>query len=246
MKAVILAGGKGTRLGENTRHTNKHLLPVYSKPMIYYPIEMLVASGVTDILIILGGNSVGPMVETLGDGAQFGADITYRFQYKPNGICGALKLARKFVGDERFVVVLGDNLFENPKDTLDKMLSMSIDDLPTAIMCTSPTDKPSSFGVPTFDKLGNISKITEKPKDPESNFAITGLYLYDKYVWSVIDTLKPSARDEFEITDLNNKYIDNGVLKHISTIGWWHDCGDIDALFECGKLVEARENASRK
>lgn len=247
MKGVILAGGTGSRLLPLTKVTNKHLLPVYSKPMIYYPIEFLRDSGVTDLLIILGGNSVGDIVSLLGDGAQFGVKITYKFQYKADGIAGALKLARDFVGEETFIVCLGDNIFEIPiKDIYPKCIQpfyLAFNG-PQAFISLSLTDKPSSFGVPTFDSNNKIIKITEKPKEPDSNYAVTGLYVYDKYIWTMIDSLEPSARGELEITDINNWYIKNGSLNVLKISGWWHDAGDIKALSKCWKLLEDKANGS--
>lgn len=247
MKGIILAGGTGSRLLPLTKVTNKHLLPVYNKPMIYYPIEFLRDSGITDLLIILGGNSVGDFVTLLGDGAQLGVKITYRFQYKPDGIAGALKLARDFVRDEKFIVCLGDNVFENSiKDLEPKYITpyYLIFSGPQAFICLSETDKPSSFGVPTFDSDGYITKITEKPIQPDSNYAVTGLYIYDHYLWSMIDSLEPSARGELEITDINNWYIRNGCLRVLPSLGWWADCGDIKALSKTWKLLEGKANGS--
>lgn len=247
MKAVILAGGNGKRLGSLTTQLNKHILPVYSKPMIYYPIEMFVGALVTDIMIILGGNSVGPLTELIGDGAKLGASVTYRYQYKADGIAGALKLARDFVGDEKFLICLGDNVFfDSSQIVLDVMAEIPTENtVPTAILVTCPTDRPQSFGVPTLGSHNEILKITEKPLDPDSNLAITGLYCYDKYIWSIIDSLEPSKRNELEISDANNLYIKNGAVKHISCKKPWRDCGDIDALLECAIMVKEAQNANK-
>lgn len=236
MKGIILAGGTGSRLLPLTKVTNKHLLPVYNKPMIYYPIEFLRESGITDLMIILGGNSVGDFVNLLGDGAQLGVSITYRYQYKADGIAGALKLAADFCGNEPFAVCLGDNIFESPMPSIGLMSNIS-SDRPTASIFLSLTDKPSSFGVPTFDENKKILKITEKPLKPDSNFAVTGLYIYDKHIWTMIDSLKPSDRGELEITSVNNFYINNGCLNYHHVPGWWRDGGDIEALFEASILA---------
>ena len=249
MRGVILAGGNGTRLSPLTKVTNKHLLPVYNKPMIYYPIEFLRDSGIKDLLIILGGNSVGDFVQLLGDGAQMGVSVTYRYQYGAGGIAAALKLARDFVGEETFMVYLGDNLFQNsiPKGEFDSFLPDPGLNIPQATVCLSKTDKPSSFGVPTFSEDGiDIIKITEKPKLPDSNYAVTGLYCYDKYIWTMIDSLEPSVRGELEITDVNNWYIENGKLNWYKVYGWWHDAGSIEALSTCWKLIEAREVRNKR
>lgn len=246
-KGVILCGGTGSRLLPLTKVTNKHLLPIYNKPMVYYPIEFLRDSGVTDLLIILGGNSVGDFVNLLGNGAQLGVSITYKFQYGSGGIADALKLAKDFVGNEPFVTLLGDNIFEHPIPLLVSILKeISDKQTPCCAICIHPTNKPSSFGVPTFDESGKITKITEKPKFPDSNFAVTGLYIYDRYIWTMIDSLVPSARNELEITAVNNWFIENGELLNIKADFWWHDAGSIEALMVCSKLVEARENATKK
>lgn len=239
MRGVILAGGKGTRLGELTKVMNKHLLPVYSKPMIYYPIEFLRESNVNDLLVILGGNSTGSIVELLGDGTNLGVKITYKFQSMPDGIAGALKLARDFVGDEVFAVCLGDNIFSKPMPIITELSEkIAKQPVPSAAICLSETDRASSFGVPTFDVNGNITKITEKPSIPDSNYAVTGLYLYDKYIWSMIDSLQPSARGELEITDVNNYYINNGNMFSIKLDGLiWHDAGSVESLFAASTLI---------
>lgn len=245
MKGVILAGGTGSRLLPLTKVTNKHLLPVYNKPMIYYPIEFLRDSGVTDLLIILGGNSVGDFVNLLGDGEELGVSLTYRHQTKPNGIAGALKLAKDFVGNDPFVVCLGDNVFEKTFNLSRWLEQIKEQTIPTGVIILAPTDKPSSFGVPTF-KNEKIIKITEKPITPDSNYAVTGLYCYDKNIWDMIDFLKPSNRGELEITDINNWYLRHGQLKHIFSQGWWRDCGDIDALSATWKFVESKYNATKE
>lgn len=248
MKGIILAGGTGSRLLPLTKVTNKHLLPIYNKPMIYYPIEFLRDSGITDLLIILGGNSVGDFINLLGDGNQLGVKITYKFQYKPDGIAGALKLAKDFVREEKFIVCLGDNIFENSIEDLELKYILPyylVFSGPQAFIFLSKTDKPSSFGVPTFDTDNFITKITEKPKEPDSNYAVTGLYAYDHHVWSMIDSLEPSARGELEITDINNWYLKNGRLNYSMVSGWWHDAGSIEALYLSSELVR-KKNATSK
>lgn len=241
MKGVILAGGTGSRLYPLTAVINKHLLPVYNKPMIYYPIELLKNAGITNIIIVLGGNSVGDFIHLLGDGTHLGVSITYRFQRKADGIAGALKLVKDFVGEDNFVVCLGDNVFENHFNISDFDINKNI---PTARVFLSPTTKASSFGVPTFFN-NKIIYIKEKPEFPESDFAVTGLYLYDKYLWSFIDSLKVSNRNELEITDVNNWYIQNGILEYSIVNGWWHDCGSIEALSIAGQLVRNKVNESK-
>lgn len=242
MKGIILAGGTGSRLLPLTKVTNKHLLPVYNKPMIYYPIEFLRDCGIHDIMIILGGNSTGDFIQLLGDGAQFGVNITYRFQYKADGIASALKLAKNFINYEPFVVHLGDNVFLDHIGPLTALLNSIMNlDYPFAQVFLAPTDKPSSFGVPTIQD-NKIVQITEKPKHPDSNFAVTGLYIYDRFIWSMIDSLHPSKRGELEITDVNNWYIQNGILGFGYVSGHWHDCGDIEALAKTSELIRNRVN----
>lgn len=247
MKGVVLAGGTGSRLKPLTNVINKHLLPVYNKPMIYYPIEFLRDSGITDILVILGGNSVGDFVNLLGNGEELGVSLTYRYQSKPDGIAGALKLAKEFVRDEPFTVCLGDNVFGKPISNIVWVYQPYLlhTNRPGAMVFLSHTEKPSSFGVPTFGPDGFIRKITEKPKEPDSNYAVTGLYCYDKNIWSMIDSLEPSARGELEITDINNWYIENGQLYQYFLESWWYDCGSIEALSTTWKLVEDSLNAAK-
>ena len=247
MRGIILAGGTGTRLHPLTLVTNKHLLPVYNKPMIYYPIEFLRDSGITDLMVILGGNSIGDVVNLLGDGAQLGVDITYRHQARPDGIAGALKLVRNFVGIEPFAVCLGDNIFSEPiKDLSSKFVFDRFSRIPSskrdlsvpyAKVFLSKTDRPESFGVPEFDCNNKIFRIDEKPEFPKSDYAVTGLYIYDKYIWDIIDQLQPSARGEFEITDISNQYIQDGILDYAVLRGWWADAGTIVSLSQASRLI---------
>lgn len=248
-RGVILAGGTGSRMKLLTTVSNKHILPVFDRPMIYHPIQFLRDSGITDLLIVLGGNSCGDIINMLGDGAKLGVSITYKFQYLAGGIADALKLAKDFTRDEPFVVLLGDNIFESPMLDIPSMLdSLRTRLVPSAMVCTSPTDKPSSFGVPTFDNNGRIIKVTEKPEFPDSMFAITGLYLYDKHVWSMIDSLKPSNRNELEISHINMWYVDNGELNHFAAPGFWHDAGSIMSLMKVSQLIMERDmkNAAKE
>jgi len=241
MKGIILAGGTGSRLWPLTKVTNKHLLPIYNKPMIYYPIEFLRDSGIKNIMIVLGGNSVGDFINLLGDGSGLGVSLTYKHQAKPDGIAGALKLCRDFCGEDYFTVCLGDNIFEKPIENLGKW-GYGCSPRPLSKIFIHPTDKPSSFGVPTLSE-NKVIKITEKPKNPDSNYAVTGLYQYDKYIWSMIDSLTPSLRGELEITDINNWYISQEGLKAKTLEGFWHDAGSIESLFLCSELIR---NANKK
>lgn len=231
MKGVILAGGSGTRLHPLTKITNKHLLPVYDKPMIYYPIEQFVDAGIKDIMIVSGGTHLCNIFENLGDGSDFGANFEYTIQAKPNGIAGALKLARGFIDSEPFVVCLGDNIFIEPL----KEQIQAWDGNYTKIF-VKRVDTPESYGVLYTEPE---IKIVEKPKNPESNLAVTGLYMYPADVFDYIDTLTPSQRHELEITDINNIYIEQGRLDWDVIKGEWLDAGeDVDALFEASRIVK--------
>jgi len=208
VKGVILAGGRGTRLGDSTRVVNKHLLPVYDEPMIYRPITTLRGMGVTDILIVTGGEQVGGFAQLLGAG------FTYRVQEQPDGIAGALALAEGYV-DGLFPVILGDNYFSG---------RFAMPARPA--IYTSRTNRPEAFGI--YDPAAD--RIVEKPKDPVSDLAVTGLYVYDDGVFDVIRTLVPSARGELEITDVNNRYLANGLMDVRETSGVWSDMGTPDSL----------------
>lgn len=209
MRGVILAGGRGTRLGDTTRVTNKHLLPVYDQPMIYRPIATLRAMGCTDILIVTGGECVGGFAELLGAG------FTYRVQDQPNGIAGALACAEGYATDPLFPVILGDNYFSVPPP---------MPEVPA--IYTARTDRPHAFGI----HAPATGLIVEKPKDPPSNEAVTGLYVYDQSVWAIIRSLKPSPRGELEITDVNNWYLQRNAMQVQPLAGVWSDMGTPDSL----------------
>lgn len=231
MKGVILAGGLGTRLYPLTKITNKHLLPVYDKPMIYYPIEMFVKAGVTNIMIVSGGNHLCSIFEMLGDGVEFGATFEYTIQAKSNGIAGALSLARGFIKESPFAVCLGDNIFGNSiKQFIDNWNTTN------AKIFVKEVETPESYGVLYTEP--NLH-IVEKPEEPKSNLAVTGFYLYPPNVFDYIDTLTPSQRNELEITDINNIYIKQGKLEYDIIDGIWLDAGEsIDALFEASKIIK--------
>jgi dTDP-glucose 4,6-dehydratase len=229
MKGIILAGGTGTRLAPATRTTNKHLLPIIERPMILYPLDTLKRFGITDIMIVSGGTHVGDFTEFFGDGSSEGVSLTYRVQKEAGGIAQALGLAKDFVGTDRCVVVLGDNVFDN--DQL-------IDDVGTfepgegAFLFFKEVRDPNRFGVPTFDERGRLVTITEKPKDPQSNYACVGLYSYPSDVFDVIANLKPSGRGELELSDVNNHYISRGQAKYQILKAFWSDAGTPQSLFE--------------
>lgn len=217
MRGVILAGGRGTRLGDTTRVTNKHLLPVYDRPMIYYPIDTLRAMGCTDILIVTGGEQVGGFAQLLGSG------FTYRVQEQADGIAGALAQAEGYV-DGLFPVILGDNYFSG---------TFTMPDRPA--IYTAPTDRPEAFGI--YEP--GAGRIVEKPKDPVSDLAVTGLYVYDDRVFVVIRGLTPSARGELEITDVNNWYLQHGLMDVQGTEGVWSDMGTPDSLLRAALHAQA-------
>jgi glucose-1-phosphate thymidylyltransferase len=237
IKGVILAGGTGSRLFPLTKVTNKHLLPVGKKPMIQYPIEQLTGSGVTDILIVTGREHMGDVVNLLGSGSEYGCEFTYRVQDRAGGIAEALGLAKGFVGDGRMVVILGDNIFE-------KSLSFSIkrylEQPEGARVLVKEVEDPTRFGVAEVEQ-GRIVRIEEKPKEPRSNLAVTGVYMYDKRAFDFIDGLTPSARGELEITDVNNNYLKTGKLLYDVVEGWWTDAGTFESLTKANELVTAME-----
>lgn len=234
MKGVILAGGLGTRLHPLTKVTNKHLLPVYDKPMIYYPIEALVKAGIEDILVVTGGNSAGDFLKLLGNGADFGLPtMNYTYQEGEGGIADALRLARHFADEDPIAVILGDNIFE-------KSIRHAVDGFKAqgggARILLKEVDDPERFGVPELDG-DKVVRIEEKPSDPKSNYAVVGIYMFDNQVFDIIETLKPSDRGELEITDVNNWYIEKGQMQWSVMEGWWTDAGQFDSLRRATNLV---------
>ncbi|OGF44354.1 MAG: spore coat protein [Candidatus Firestonebacteria bacterium RIFOXYC2_FULL_39_67] len=235
MKGIILAGGLGTRLSPLTRITNKHLLPVYDKPMIFYPIQTLVDAGITDIMLIVGGNNAGDFLRLLGNGKDFGLKhINYAYQKGEGGIADALALAEHFSEGEKVLVMLGDNLIGgNIKDAVSEFEKSK----KGAKIILKEVPDPENYGVPVF-KNGKIINIIEKPKNPPSNYAVIGIYMFDNEVFKIIGKLKPSQRGELEITDVNNMYLKKGQLSHSILEGWWADAGSsIEGWFETNKTV---------
>ncbi|MDD1696564.1 MAG: NTP transferase domain-containing protein [Methanoregula sp.] len=231
MKGVILAGGTGSRMYPLTKVTNKHLLPVYDKPMIYYPLQTLVNAGIKEIMIVSGRGHAGHFLELLGSGMEFGVQLTYEIQEKAGGIAEALGLAENWVDDDPIAVILGDNIFE---DSIDADVTSFRKG--ARIFLKEVTDA-QRFGVAEID--GNrVVSIEEKPKKPKSKFAVTGLYLYDPDVFSVIRSLKPSGRGELEITDVNNAYIKSGEMQFSLLRGFWSDAGTFDSLLRASLLVQ--------
>ena len=235
MKGVILAGGLGTRLKPCTKVTNKHLLPVYDKPMIYYPLKTLVSAGLEDIMIVTGGNNAGDFLRLLGNGKEFGLkDISYAYQEGEGGIAEALKLAESFADEGSIAVMLGDNLIEN--DISDAVKEFEKQNSGARIFLKE-VDNPERLGVAEI-KDGRVVNIAEKPKKPISSYAVVGIYMYDNDVFEIIKKLKPSDRGELEITDVNNEYIRRGTMAYSILEGWWTDAGtSFESLFRASKLV---------
>lgn len=234
MKGIILAGGLGTRLYPLTKVTNKHLLPVFDKPMIYYPIQSLINAGIRDILVVTGGNNAGDFLRLLGNGSEFGLQhINYTYQVGEGGIAEALGLARYFAAGERICVVLGDNIIEN--NFVAAADGFREQESGARILLREVSD-PQRFGVPVFDG-DRIVRIEEKPKEPRSNYAVTGIYFYDNTVFDIIGDLRPSERGELEITDVNNAYIERGELMWDVLDGWWTDAGTFESLLRANRLV---------
>lgn len=234
MKGVILAGGLGTRLMPCTKVTNKHLLPVYDRPMIYYPLKTLVNAGLEDIMIVTGGNYAGDFLRLLGNGREFGLkDISYTYQEGEGGIADALKLAENFIDNDRVIVILGDNIIE---DDITAAVKEFEKQKKGAKIFLKKVNDPERFGVVEI-KDNRVVNIEEKPQKPKSNYAVTGLYMYDSDVFRIIETLKPSDRGELEITDVNNEYIRRGTMTYSILKGWWSDAGTFESLFRASHLV---------
>lgn len=236
MKGVLLAGGLGTRLMPMTRVTNKHLLPVYDRPMIYFPLQQLVHAGIRDILVVTGGDHAGDFLKLLRNGHDFGLEhLGYAYQEGEGGIAEALGLAEHFAAGEPIVVVLGDNIFQ---DSLSEPIARFREDPDGAMILLKEVHDPERFGVATIEG-DRVTRIVEKPKEPTSSLAVTGCYLYDARVFDVIRELEPSGRGELEITDVNNRYVEWEALRHHVVSGWWADAGTIGSLHRATGLVAA-------
>jgi len=234
MKGIVLAGGLGTRLNPLTKVTNKHLLPIYDKPMIYYPIELMVDAGIRDILIVTGGKNAGDFLRLLGNGKQFGLNhINYTYQEGEGGIAAALSLAEFFADRHPICVILGDNILE--KSIAQYVENFKKQGSGARILLKEVSD-PERFGVPDIDG-DRIVRIDEKPTHPASRYAVTGIYMYDQNVFDIIKTLKPSKRGELEITDVNNAYINQGKMQYDILDGWWTDAGTFESLLRASNLV---------
>jgi glucose-1-phosphate thymidylyltransferase len=235
MKGVVLAGGLGSRLYPLTKITNKHLLPVFDKPMIYYPIQCLVNAGITEIMVVTGGNYAGHFLQLLRNGSDFGLRrLGYAYQEGEGGIADALKLAEEFADGDSICVVLGDNIIEgNIKKAADDFAAQG----GGAKIMLKEVQDPHRFGVATVAADGKVEKIVEKPKEPETNLAVIGIYMYDAEVFNICRELKPSDRGELEITDVNNEYVRRGNLTCEVLNGWWTDAGTFESLYRSSTLV---------
>src|SRR5436309_10974738 len=237
MKGIVLAGGLGTRLFPLTKITNKHLLPVYNRPMIYYPIQTLVDAGISEILIVTGGTSAGDFLKLLGNGKEFGLrHINYTYQEGEGGIAAALGLAEHFADAGPVCVILGDNIYEK---SLAKSAAHFMERGHGARIHLKKVENAQRFGVPVINGE-RIVKIEEKPRFPKSDYAVTGLYMYDHTVFDIVRTLKPSGRGELEITDVNNAYIDRNEITYGIVDGWWSDAGTFDSLLRTNILVASQ------
>jgi glucose-1-phosphate thymidylyltransferase len=237
MKGVILAGGTGSRMYPLTKVTNKHLLPVYDKPMIYYPMETLINAGIKDIMIVSGRGHAGHFLELLGSGVDYGVHFTYEIQEKAGGIAQALSLAEDFVDGDSVTVILGDNIFQ---DNIEKDVTNFNGG--ARIFLKEVTDA-HRFGVAEL-KGEKVIGIEEKPREPKSNFAVTGLYVYDSEVFNSIKTLKPSGRGELEITDVNNYYISKGTMEYGVLEGFWSDAGTFESLLRASLMIQKNRSDS--
>lgn len=234
MKGIVLAGGTGSRLAPLTRVTNKHLLPVYDRPMIYYPLQTLVDAGIRDIMIVTGGNNAGDFLRLLKNGKDFGLQqINFAYQEGEGGIADALRLAEPFAKGDKICVILGDNIVQGSirgaKEEFERQ------ELGAKILLKE-VSSPERFGCPVLQD-GKILRIEEKPKNPASSYAVIGVYFFDWTIFNRIRTLKPSGRGEYEITDINNSYLNEGQLTYDVFEGWWTDAGTFESLWQAGNLV---------
>lgn len=243
MKGIILAGGSGTRLYPLTAATNKLLLPIYDKPMIYYPLSTLMLAGIRDILLVSRPDDLESFRRLLGDGGRYGIRMSFTVQPEPLGIAHAFIIGEDFIGDDRCALILGDNIFYG--DGLDKYLHQAMEQTDGSTVFAVQVTDPERFGVVNFDDTGKVISIEEKPKAPKSNYAVTGLYFYDKDACRLAKTLKPSARGEIEITDLNKLYLNENKLNVItldSTFQWF-DTGTIDAMNDAANFIRKAETS---
>lgn len=242
MKGIVLAGGLGSRLRPLTAVTNKHLLPIYNQPMIYYPIQTLVAAGINDIMIVTGGNSAGDFLKLLGNGKAFGLKhLNYSYQEGEGGIAAALALVEHFAAGEPVCVILGDNIIQG---NIRAAANAYREQTKGAKILLKKVPDPQRFGVPELDGR-RVLRIEEKPLRPKSEYAVIGIYMYDARVFEIIRTLKPSGRGELEITDVNNAYIERDEMTWDELSGWWSDAGTFESLLNASNLV-AKTGANNK
>ncbi|PIR87678.1 MAG: spore coat protein [Candidatus Harrisonbacteria bacterium CG10_big_fil_rev_8_21_14_0_10_45_28] len=238
MKGVILAGGTGSRMYPLTAVTNKHLLPVYNKPVIFYPIERLAAAGIKEIMITTGTEYAHHFYRLLGDGSQFGVSLQYAVQSGPRGIADALRLAESFADGGKVAVILGDNIFE---DDLTGHIK-SFEEKEGAMIFLKEHPNARHYGVAEVDESGRVIDLVEKPENPKTNLCVTGIYLYDGDVFKIARELKPSVRGEYEITDLNKHYLNKGKLHHVKLSGGWYDCGDFTQLLLANNYIAKKHH----
>ena len=242
MKGVILVGGSGNRLDPLTRVTNKHLLPIYDKPMVYYPIQTLVNAGITDIMLVTGGSNAGDFLRLLGNGSDFGLKrLHYTYQDRPAGIAHALGLARDFAEGDTLLLMLGDNIIEG--NLLAARRNFEAQERGARVMLTR-VENPSSYGVVEIED-GRIKNITEKPARPKSNLVQTGIYFYDERVFEIVSKLRPSGRGEMEITDVNSYYLQEGNLEYDILEGFWADCGESFEMYLESQNLVAQHGANK-
>ena len=242
MKGVILVGGSGSRLDPLTRVANKHLLPIYDKPMVYYPIQTLVNAGITDIMLVTGGSNAGDFLRLLGNGSDFGLKrLHYTYQDRPAGIAHALGLARDFAEGDTLLLMLGDNIIEG--NLLAARRNFEAQERGARVMLTR-VENPSSYGVVEIED-GRIKNITEKPARPKSNLVQTGIYFYDERVFEIVSKLRPSGRGEMEITDVNNYYLQEGNLEYDILEGFWADCGESFEMYLESQNLVAQHGANK-
>lgn len=240
MKGIVLSGGRATRLRPLTLVASKQLLPVYNKPMIYYPLETLIKSGIKDILIIIAPDYAGQYLNLLGDGSEFGAHFSYIVQKEPRGLADAFILGRNFIGNDNVTMILGDNIFEQDFSAEIKSFQKG------AMVFAKKVSDPERFGVVEFDQNMNAVSIEEKPTSPKSNYAVVGLYTYDNRVCDFAANLTPSARGEIEITDINNIYLKNGEIKVNLFDSLWEDAGTFDSLLRVSNIMAEKFASSSK
>jgi len=233
MKGVILAGGTGSRLSPLTNVTNKHLLPIYNEPMIYYPIKTLASAGIKDILIVVGGENIGDFLRLLGSGKELNVTITYRTQEGSGGIPAALALAKEFIGDSKFMVVLGDNIMD---ENLEAEAKEFLESNNGAKIFIKEVEDPERYGVIDI-KEDKVVSIEEKPKNPKSNLVASGVYMFDSKVFDLIPKLKPSARGELEVADILIPYMETNSLSFSIIKGFWTDAGTLEALYHANSIV---------